>query len=100
MKTVKQFKHDMVRGIGSCYIELDSSKNIDVYKEAVLFGLTNAISFEQQMEGTRSDYLYDLTLFFNDESYFVNGVIDRLKKKIYSDGLFIHLVEHLVVFAK
>lgn len=98
--SLRKFKHDLIRGLGSCYIELENCNEIAKYKDIVVFGLTNSISFDQQVEGTRSHYLYGLAELYNDNEYFVLRITDRLNKRIYNTDLFIHLIEHLVPFAQ
>lgn len=79
---VRQFKHDMIRGLGSCYLELQKCENIDRFKSTVLFGCLNDISFDHQIEGTRSHYIYRLMKFFNDDKYFENAIIDIFHVKL------------------
>lgn len=100
MMSVRRFRHDMIRGIGSCYIELQNSSNIEQYKSTILYGLLNPISFDQQIEGTRSYYLYELVKNFKDDLYFLDNLISRLQRRIPNEDLFIHLIEHLVPFAQ
>lgn len=100
MMSLRRFKHDMIRGLGSCYCNLQSEKDIDKYKEIIQYGFLNPISFDQQIEGTRSNYLYELMKFFSDDYFFLESIILKLHKKNINENLFIHLVEHLVPFSE
>jgi len=97
--TLKEFKHDMIRGLGTCIIELKDSNEINKYKPVVLFGCLNVLSYEHQMEGTRSGYIYDLTQFFKDDSYFENAIIEKFNKNLRDSTLIISLIERLAQFA-
>ncbi len=97
--TLKQFKHDMIRGLGTCIIELENSNDISQYKSIVLFGCLNTISYEHQIEGTRSRYMYELIKYFNDDSYFENSIICKFKKNLKSVTLIVTLIERLAYFA-
>ena len=95
----RQFKHDMIRGLGSCYLELSNNESIEQFKSNVMFGCLNPISYEHQMEGTRSHYIYRLLQFFNDDLFFEEAIIKKLNGRVSNDDLFIHLVERLSHFA-
>lgn len=97
--TLKEFKHDMIRGLGTCIIELENSTEIDIYKPIVLFGCLNILSYEHQIEGTRSEYIYELTQYFHDDTYFENAIIDKFNKNLRNSTLIITLVERLTQFA-
>jgi len=97
--TLKEFKHDMLRGLGTCFIEMNNSTEIDKYKPIVLFGCLNVLSYEHQMEGTRSGYIYDLTQYFHDDPYFENAIIDKFNKNPRGTTRIITLIERLAQFA-
>jgi len=97
--TLKKFKHDMIKGLGTCIIELENSTEIEKYKPIVLFGCLNVLSYEIQIEGSRSEFIYDLTQYFNDDSYFENAIIEKLNKKLKNNILIISLIERLAQFA-
>ena len=91
----------MQQGIGRCVLTLQSSKNIEKYKDIVLWGCLHHLSYDPQCEGTRSAYIYKLTTFFNDEDYFIKPIItsfERIPRR--SDWLFSHFTELLCRFAE
>jgi hypothetical protein len=97
--TLKEFKHDMIRGLGTCFIEMNNSTEIDKYKPIVLFGCLNVLSYDHQMDGTRSGYIYDLTQHFHDDQYFENAIIDKFNKNLRGTTRIITLIERLAQFA-
>jgi len=96
--TLKEFKHDMIRGLGTCIIELENSTKIEKYMPIVLYGCLNVLSYEHLMEGTRSGYIYELTQYFNDDTYFENAIIDKFNKNLRDSTLIITLIERLAQF--
>ncbi len=78
--TKKDFKRYMCQGLGRCYIHLRDSKNIDKYKDIVLWGCLHNLSYDIQCEGTRAEYVYELTKFFSDNGYFVLPTVKKLEK--------------------
>lgn len=97
--TTKKFKHDMIRGLGTCITELNNTSAVDKYKPIVLYGCLNVLSYEHQMEGTRSGYIYDLTQYFHDDYYFENAIIEKFSKNHRDSTLIITLIERLAQFA-
>ena len=45
------------------------------YKDIVLWGCLHNLSYDTQCEGVRAEYVYHLTTFFCDETYFVVPII-------------------------
>lgn len=97
--TIKKFKHDIIRGLGTCFIELNKTDDIEKYKSIVLYGCLNVLSFEVEFEGSRSHYMYDLTQYYNDDDFFVNAIINKINRKLRNKTLIITLIERLAVFA-
>ena len=94
------FKKYMKQGLGKCFLTLTIDKNINKYKDIVLWGCLNNLSYDNQCEGTRSDYVYNLLKIYNDEEYFVNPIIEKFNKVSYiNDHLFSHLSELVRNFA-
>ena len=97
----KDFKTCMQQGRGGCVLALKSEKNIEKYKDIVLWGCVHNLSYDTQCEGTRAEYVYHLTTFFCDEAYFVAPIIKAFtslaNKK---DDLFQHLSTLLSLFAE
>ena len=97
----KDFKKYMQQGLGRCILVLQSSENIEKYKEIVLWGCLHNLSYDTQCEGTRASYIYELTTYFNDEDYFLLPCIEAFEKiPRRSDWLFSHFTELLCRFAE
>lgn len=97
----KDFKRYMQQGLGKCYLELSQSKDVSRYKDVVLWGCLHNLSFDTQCEGTRAEYVYDLTRFFSDDDYFVLPTAEAFRKvPRKASNLFIHFCELLRLFAK
>jgi len=97
----KDFKKYMQQGLGRCILVLQSSENIEKYKEIVLWGCLHNLSYDTQCEGTRASYIYELTTYFNDEDYFLLPCIEAFEKiPRRSDWLFSHFTELLRRFAE
>ncbi len=97
----KDFKKNMKQGLGRCILVLQSSENIEKYKEIVLWGCLHNLSYDTQCEGTRASYIYELTTYFNDEDYFLLPCIEAFEKiPRRSDWLFSHFTELLRRFAE
>ena len=97
----KDFKQYMRQGLGRCALELEASSDIQRYKETVLWGCLHNLSFDAQSEGTRAEYVYSLTKYFDDADYFVLPVVDAfLKLSPKEDWLFLHFCTLLCKFAE
>lgn len=96
----KLFKYYMIRGMGRCVLELQSTKSVDKYKELVLWACTHNIAYDPQCESVRASYVYSLTRFFGDDDIFVSAIINAIKRRSrYSDWDFKHMYELLELFA-
>ena len=94
------FKKYMRQGLGRCALCLETSDNIEKYRETVLFGCLHNLSYDMQCEGTRAEYVHRLTTYFDGAEYFVLPTVkafDSLKGK--DGGLFSHLADLLLAFA-
>lgn len=99
--TKKDFKKYMMRGLGRCNNVLQGSDNIEKYKDVVLWGCLHDLSFDTQCEGTRADYVYRLTKYFDDEEYFLSPTIKAFEKISFdSNWLFYHYADLLQRFAE
>ena len=68
----KDFKICMQQGRGGCVLALKSEKNIEKYKDIILWGCLHNLAYDPQCEhGTRAEYIYNLSKYFNDEDYFI-----------------------------
>lgn len=100
MMNKKDFQRYMKQGLGRCALELQSSENIEKYKEIVLWGCLHNLAYDTQSEGTRASYLYQLTTYFHDEDYFLLPCIEAFEKiSRKNDWLFAHFAELLCNFA-
>lgn len=77
--TIKEFKHDMQRGLGSCVVELKNTENAERFQSTVLWGCMRDLAYDAQSDGCRSFYLYELIKYFADPAPF----IDVIEKHIY-----------------
>lgn len=97
----KDFKTCMQQGRGGCVLALKSEKNIEKYKDIVLWGCLHNLGYDTQCEGTRAEYVYHLTTFFCDEAYFVAPIIKAFTSLANEkDDLFQHFSTLLSLFAK
>lgn len=97
----KDFKACMQQGRGGCVLALKSEKNIEKYKDIVLWGCLHNLSYDTQCEGVRAEYVYHLTTFFCDEAYFVVPIIKAFASLPNRENdLFQHLSKLLSLFAK
>ena len=97
----KDFKTCMQQGRGGCVLALKSEKNIEKYKDIVLWGCLHDLGYDTQCEGTRAEYIYELTTFFCDEEYFVRPIIEAFSTLASeSDHLFQHFNTLLSLFAE
>ena len=97
----KDFKTCMQQGRGGCVLALKSEKNIEKYKDIVLWGCLHNLSYDTQCEGVRAEYVYHLTTFFCDEAYFVAPIIKAFTSLANEkDDLFQHFSTLLSLFAE
>ena len=91
----------MKQGLGRCYLALKESDNLNQFKDVVLWGCLHDISFDPQCEGTRADYIYNLTSLFDDEDYFLTPILQAFENRTSHLNLtFAHLAELLRNFAQ
>ena len=96
----KDFKFCMQQGRGQCHLTLKNETNIEKYKEIVLWGCLHNLAYDAQCEGTRAEYVYNLTKFFNDEDYFLLPIINAFETlPNRRDWLFYHFSTQLSLFA-
>lgn len=94
------FKQNMLRGLGKCHIDILKSNNKEIFREDILYGALNSISYDVFFEGTKCWYIYDLILGMQDNDYFENKIIEKLEKsKKLSIRTFNHLTDLLDQFA-
>lgn len=94
------FKQNMLRGLGKCHIDILNTNNKEIFREDILYGALNSISYYVYFEGTKCWYIYDLILGMQDNDYFENKIIEKLEKsKKLSIRTFNHLTDLLDQFA-
>lgn len=94
------FKQNMLRGLGKCHIDILKSNNREIFREDILYGALNPISYDIYYEETKCWYIYDLILGMRDNDYFENKIIEKLEKsKVLSIKVFNHLTDLLDQFA-
>ena len=97
----KDFKTYMLQGRGACALVLQGEKNIEKYKDIVLWGCLHNLSYDTQCEGVRAEYVYNLTTYFGDDEYFVAPIIRAFTSLANrKDYLFQHFCTLLSLFAK
>lgn len=99
--TKKTFKHDMQRGLGSCVLELQNTRDRERFRPLVLWGCSRDMAYDAQCEGCRSIYLYQLIMQFPDQEPFMDIVEKRLFRSMRSRGWeFLQDCEILSCFAQ
>lgn len=94
--TKKEFMRAMKCGLGRCSLLLEKSRDIERFKSIVLYGCLNGLAFDEQCEGTRGQYIFELTQYFNDDDYFAGAAAE----KFLTDSVhFNHLCDLLFCFA-
>ena len=97
----KDFKTCMQQGRGLCHLTLKNETDIEKYKDIVLWGCLHNLGYDTQCEGTRAEYVYELTTFFHDEEYFVRPIIEAFSTLASDrDALFQHFNKLLSLFAE
>ena len=87
-------------GLGRCIIELNTCEDKEKYREIVLWGCLNNLSYDTQVEGTRAEYVYELIVAYHDDEYFLMPLIDKfLKSPIKDYRSFAHFCDLLCCFA-
>ena len=84
--TKKAFKYAMQRGLGSCVLELQHTRDIEKYQSIVLWGCSRDMAYDAQCEGCRSFYLYELITQFSDKTPFLDVIEKRLFQSMHSTG--------------
>lgn len=81
----------MLCGHGRCFSLIDQDK--ELYREAVLYGCLNDITYDLQCEGSRAQFMYNLALEYDDYEYFLNAVIEKFRSPIVNEDW--HIINHL-----
>lgn len=86
------FRQYMLCGHGRCFSLI--SQNKELYRETVLYGCLNDITYDLQCEGSRAQFMYNLALEYDDYDYFLNAVIEKFRSPIVNEDW--HIINHLV----
>lgn len=90
----KDFRQYMLCGHGRCFSATDDE--LQQFKDIVLYGCLNDISFDLQCEGSRGLFMYNLVLQYDDYNYFLQPAIEKfLSAEVCDDW---HLINHLADF--
>lgn len=97
--TKKEFKRAMLCGLGRCIQALDTEKDIEKYRDIILWGCTHEIFYDAQCEGTKSRYLYEMVKHYPEVSPFIEAVIDCARQQMVKNSwLFFQCCEFLGFF--
>ncbi|MBO5103458.1 MAG: hypothetical protein J6B74_00125 [Ruminococcus sp.] len=90
----EDFRQYMLCGHGRCFSATDDE--LQQFREIVLYGCFNDISFDLQCEGSRGLFMYNLALQYEDYNYFLQPAIEKfLSVEVCDDW---HLINHLCDF--
>lgn len=90
----KQFRDDLLRGLGSCQLALEQSADLEEYREDVLWGVNNAFADDAQRERTQALYLFEMIKRFGNWSEFHNAAASGAKRNLKDPGWrFLHFAE-------
>ncbi|MGN0691900.1 MAG: hypothetical protein ACI4K7_06105, partial [Oscillospiraceae bacterium] len=91
---ITEFRRLMNCGHGRCFYLLDG--NEELFRDTVLYGCLNDISFDMQCEGARGNFMYQLVQKYDDTEYFLNAAAEKfLSEEVNTDW---HLINHLCDF--
>jgi hypothetical protein len=94
--SVSSFQKYMERGLGRTFLILENSEDIEKYKDVILYGCLNNLSYDIQIEGTKAHYVFHLMTFFDDIEYFENRIYDKFSTDL-DYGTFGHFCDFLVL---
>ncbi|MDF2535850.1 MAG: hypothetical protein K0R18_2009 [Bacillales bacterium] len=97
--TKKQFKHSLFRGLGSAIIELKQCRDKSQYRDIVLYACLHNTTYDMQIEGDRSSYLFQAIKLFDDTDLFEDSIIEKYKNIRHGVWLFNQLTSLLFLFA-
>lgn len=90
----KDFRQYMLCGHGRCFSATDDE--LQQFRDIVLYGCLNDISFDLQCEGSRGLFMYNLALQYEDYNYFLQPAIEKFLSAEVCDNW--HLINHLADF--
>ncbi len=89
----EEFKHYMLAGHGRAAKLLEG--NEECFRDIVLYGCLNDISYDLQCEGSRGLFLYNLVNLYEDVDYFLNPAIEKF---LSDETVYWHIVYQLCDF--
>ena len=99
--TKSQLMLSLQKGHGRCFTFLSNTNNLNDYRDIVLWGCLNAFAYDQQVEGTRAGYLYELASLFDEDAFFIWNILNTLQDIPYEeDDKYAHFCELLTLFAQ
>jgi hypothetical protein len=98
-KSLKNFIHDLRRGLGSAIVELKNNPDRDKYRAIVMRSCLKDIAYDTQVEGTKGFYLYTAVKTFADPEMFLERMAEKYSEKL-SWRLFKQLFDTLCCFAR
>lgn len=85
------FRQFMLCGHGRCFSATD--EELENFKDIVLYGCLNDITYDLQCEGSRGLFMYNLALQYENYNYFLQPTIEKfLSPEVCDDW---HLINHL-----
>ncbi|MCM1508131.1 MAG: hypothetical protein NC177_13530 [Ruminococcus flavefaciens] len=90
----EDFRQYMLCGHGRCFSAKDSE--LENFKDIVLYGCLNDITYDLQCEGSRGLFMYNLALQYEDYNYFLQPAIEKFLSPKVSDEW--HTINHLCDF--
>lgn len=97
--TVTEFQEALKRGLGSTVLALEEEKEIEQYKEAVLWSCLHNQVWDVQSEEGRGEYLYVVLSKFEEDEFFLDSISSAYQETGISYLLFEQLTEILYYFA-
>ena len=92
----EEFKHYMLAGHGRAFKLLENNRK--TFRDIVLYGCLNDISFDMQCEGSRGYYMYNLVWEYGDSEYFLKQAIEKFLTDDINDDW--HTICHLCDFIR
>ena len=84
--TKKEFKRTVQCGLGRCVQELQTTQNLEKYRDIVLWACTHESAYDAQCEGPKSRHLYEMVKCFPDRQPFVEAAAVYFDKNIFDYG--------------
>ena len=94
-----EFKQAMMAGLGRCYITLKKEKDINQYKDIILWGIKQELACNTQDDGTMENYMYNLINCYPDKTEFLRTLISEFLVT-QDEWKLVHLLSLLILFIK